>query len=121
MPVGKTKYVVIKTQTRKYHILCWKIGGAEPFFAEKGYWAFDCVVGVVLGTNAGLLMERVGGNARYSMEKAGFYADDLEAGWGYVLIHYDRIPEGLDRPCVIVVTLNKRKKWEVKVEEEVIA
>jgi len=117
MPVGKTKCIVVQMPTSKYHILCWKIGGAEPFFTEKGYEGFGYIVGVVLGPNVAVLTERVGGNARYSMEKAGYYADDLEVGWRYVLTHYDRIPE----ECVIVVTLDKRKRWIVKVEEEVIA
>jgi len=94
MPVSAMKFIEVKAPATVYHLLCFKIGGEESFFDEKGFRSYNYIVGIVLGPNSSLLIDTVGGHGEYATEKAGFvHAGDLATAWQYILRFFDRLQE----------------------------
>lgn len=121
MPVSEVKKLVIETPTRRYSLLVMKFGGQETFFVEKGFGDYGYVAGIILGPNASVLTERIGGDAVYSLEKAGFvHVEDFAVGWRHTLLHYDLLE---DASVIRVIYDERSGTYKVKevTEMEVIS
>lgn len=94
MPVSEMKLVTIKAPATEYKMMCFKFGGEEEFFKEKGYDAYNYIAGLLLGPNPSIMIDTVGGHGNYAVEMAGFVnANDLAAAWQWILRHFDVLQE----------------------------
>jgi len=88
------KFVTIKAPATEYHLLCFMLGGDEPFFFGKGFRSFNYIAGILLGPNSSLFIDTVGGRGDYAVEMAGHVnAGDLARAWQYILLQFDNLPE----------------------------
>jgi len=110
MAVSVMKFLTIKASATEYKLLCFRFGGGE-FFEGKGYSLFDYIAGIIVGPNPALLIDRVDGAGRHSVEKAGFYNyEDLTVAWEYILRHFGSLPEN----SVMNLEQNADKDFMVK-------
>ena len=88
------KFVTVKAPYTEYHLLCFMLGGDEPFFYRRGFRSFNYIAGILLGPNSSLFIDTVGGRGDYAVEMAGHVnAGDLARAWQYILLQFDNLPE----------------------------
>ena len=124
MTVSVMKFIEVKAPGTVYNLICFKFGGEEKFFADKGFKSHNYIAGIVLGPNTSILVDMCFSYGGYATEKAGYSdAGDLSAAWQHILRFFDKLPGR----CVLYIKRSDDEEfgWIVdrveELEKEVIA
>ncbi len=110
MPISPAIFVEVVAPATRYRLIVWKFGGGEPTLKDAGFGTYDYIAGIMLGPNSALLLDRVGGDGNYAVEKAGFFhASDIVAAWKWLLRNFKEEMGNI----LISLTQNKYREWKV--------
>ena len=90
----ETKTLTIRGLMTSYKVTVFSVPKIEPIIRAGFGEDAQYIAMIIWGPKSYLVIDRRGGYAAWSLEKAGIYCMVLEKAWQFILNYYDAIRDG---------------------------